>query len=957
MRVDLLSFQQKALGQLRLKLNSAISIYSNERLPQILSFTAPTGAGKTIIMAALVESVFNGDDLYIHERKGVASFPEMRDCVFLWLSDSPELNEQSKAKFDLKADRLQFGQCVIIDDSFKGERLEDGHIYFLNTQKLGVNSNLTKHSDGRQHTIWEVLSKTVEEKRERFITIIDEAHRGAQGQNASRAQTIMQKFIMGSPGEIPIMPIVIGMSATIQRFQALAGKTDSTTHPIRVSNDDVRASGLLKDRIILKYPEDDGSNRKVAVLQAAATEWKSKVEHWNLFCQEQHHAHVKPIFIVQVENGTKDVLTTTNLDDCVLKIEEATGYRFEKGEVIHTFGQTSETLRANGLEIPYLEPSKISDDMKVKVVFFKENLSTGWDCPRAETMVSFKHAQDSTYIAQLLGRVIRTPIHARVTTDPTLNDVYLFLPFFDEETVDGIVNALNSDENGVIPDIYEEPLSGGDIKFATVRSDNEGKEIPLVVKLQPEDEGEGLFADNDWDDESESSETTHDDSDNNTDDNIYPIVWKAPDPKKETTPKATTPAATSTPRKKGPKVMKYNRQSIIKAINEMGLTTYKVREIKMETYFACYMNLSALLSRIGLYQNAKFDAQKEVAEMIHKYADDLRSCGKYDDLSKNIRSFKLHSRYYDAYGNHIEKSDSVSLYSDDSNLDLQFRAADAVLGRKGIADMYGKLYATDDDETSYMIDVILFANDSSAIEELNILSKKRFLELHKKYRTVIANNYPENVTTEYKKIVSNSDEITEHAYHLPLDVSYVSDPAGKECSDHLYVSSTTGTIRIKLGSGWEEKLLDEERKDTGNFLCWIRNMPRKEWSLAIPYVMNGVKKTAYPDFIIIKKNDLTGISVDILEPHDGTRTDNLPKAKGFVKYAKDNMVVNSIQLIRQLPDKTTGEPTLKRLDLSDFEVQQKIELANSDEDLVRIFEEKGYVAKYNNLIKLEDTGV
>ena len=120
MRLDLLSFQQKALGQLRLRLNSAISSYRNERIPQILSFTAPTGAGKTIIMAALVESVFNGDELYIQDRKSTAIFPEMPDSVFLWLSDSPELNEQSKAKFDLKADRLRLGQCVIIDDSFKG---------------------------------------------------------------------------------------------------------------------------------------------------------------------------------------------------------------------------------------------------------------------------------------------------------------------------------------------------------------------------------------------------------------------------------------------------------------------------------------------------------------------------------------------------------------------------------------------------------------------------------------------------------------------------------------------------------------------------------------------------------------------------------------------------------------------------------------------------------------------
>lgn len=943
MRVDLLSFQQKALGQLRLRLNGAISGYRETQIPQILSFTAPTGAGKTIIMAALVESVFHGDELFIHAQGKTAVFPEMPDTVFLWLSDSPELNEQSKAKFDLKADRLRLGQCVILDDSFKGERLEDGHIYFLNTQKLGINSNLTKHTDSRQHTIWEVLQNTVAEKGERFIVIIDEAHRGAQGRDASRAQTIMQKFIKGSPGELPKMPVVIGMSATIDRFNLLAGSTDSTILRITVSPEEVRASGLLKDRIIIKYPDDDGSNRMIAVLQAAATEWKSKVDHWNLFCQEQHHAHVKPVFIVQVENGTKEKLTLTNLDDCIQKIEEATGITFEKGEVIHTFGQTTETLKANGLEIPYLEPSKISDDMKVRVVFFKENLSTGWDCPRAETMVSFKHAQDSTYIAQLLGRVIRTPIHARVLTDPTLNDVYLFLPFFDADTVDDIVNALNSSETGMIPEILDESLSGGELKVATVRPNDQGEVVPLVVKPYVPESDLGLFSNHDWDDSPSVLQEPAAEYGPQRDD-VYTVQWKVPSaPKKKE--QSLRPSQVVS---KAPRVRKYNRESIIRAINEMDLTTCKVREIKMETYFACLMNLSALLTRTGLYPNAKYDIQKEVAGIIHNYAEKLRASGEYEDKSKQVRSFKLHSRYYDAFGKYIDKADTVSLLNDDSTLDIQFRAADATLGKKGIGDVYGRLYADEDDDTTYMVDVILFANDTAELEDLNVFAKKRFLALHKKYRMVVANKCSESVKDEYRKIVSNSDEVSYHIYHLPLDYSYVSDPNGKEYQDHLYVNNATRSIRIKLGSSWEDNLIEEERRDP-DFLCWLKNPPRKEWSLAIPYRMNGVTKTAYPDFLIIKQNDDTGISVDILEPHDPSKTDNLPKAKGFAQYAKDNMQVKSIQLIRQLPDKITGKPRLKRLDLSDFEVQEKIALANSDEDLTRIFEEKGYVAEYNGV--------
>ena len=528
-----------------------------------------------------------------------------------------------------------------------------------------------------------------------------------------------------------------------------------------------------------------------------------------------------------------------------------------------------------------------------------------------------------------------------------MNDVYLFLPFFDADTVDDIVNALNSSETGMIPEIYDESISGGDLKVATVRPNDNGEIVPLVVRPYLPELEDNLFSNLETEDEPpvlrESAAQYAVRSDE-----VYKVEWKAPTTKKaERKLPSVRPSSVVS---KIPKERKYNRESIIQAINNMDMTTCKVREIKMETYFACLLNMAALLTRTALYADAKSDIQKEVAGMIHDYAEKKRKDGEYEELSRKVRSFKLHSRYYDAFGNYIDKSETISLLADDSNLDMQFRAADATLGKKGIGDVYGRLYAEEDDDTSYMVDVILFANDAAAMESLNAFAKKRFLDLHKKYRMVVANRCTEAVVDEYKKIVSNSDEVTSHVYHLPMDVSYYSDPKGKEYQDHLYVNNATHSIQIKLGSSWEESLIDEERRDP-DFLCWLKNPPRKEWSLAIPYVMNGLKKTAYPDFLVIKQNDDTGISVDVLEPHDPTKTDNLPKAKGFVQYAKDNIQVKSIQLIRQLSDKTTGKPRLKRLDLSDFEVQEKVILANSDEDLTRIFEEKGYVADYRSLFR------
>lgn len=149
---------------------------------------------------------------------------------------------------------------------------------------------------------------------------------------------------------------------------------------------------------MITYPDDPAKNNDMAVLQAATDEWKSKCDHWRQYCYEQHYAQVNPVFVIQVQAGSVKLISNTNLDDVIAKIEERIGVAFKENEVVHTFGSTA-TLLVNGLNVPHIEPSEITDDRRIKVVLFKENLSTGWDCPRAETMMSFRHVEDATYIA------------------------------------------------------------------------------------------------------------------------------------------------------------------------------------------------------------------------------------------------------------------------------------------------------------------------------------------------------------------------------------------------------------------------------------------------------------------------------------------------------------------------------------------------------------------------------
>ena len=124
-------------------------------------------------------------------------------------------------KIILKADKIQPGQCITIsDDSFDQELLEDGHIYFLNTQKLGRSSRLVTGGDDRTWTIWQTLQNTAEQKGDHLYIVIDEAHRGMQDREAARATTIMQKFLKGSEADGWLPCQLSGMSA---RMNASAG--------------------------------------------------------------------------------------------------------------------------------------------------------------------------------------------------------------------------------------------------------------------------------------------------------------------------------------------------------------------------------------------------------------------------------------------------------------------------------------------------------------------------------------------------------------------------------------------------------------------------------------------------------------------------------------------------------------------------------------------------------------
>lgn len=442
MKFELKDFQQERGRELIEKLAAARDGYKRHAELQAIVFSSPTGSGKTITVASVLEGLF----------RGCEGHPARPSSRVLWISDSPELNAQSRDKLFRACDHFGLNDLQVVDAAFDAEYLPSGKVCFINTQLLGKDKKLTQHADVRTYTFWQTVANTVRDYPGDTVLVIDEAHRGmgVSTQERNKRTTIIRKFIDGSTEDgLSPVPVILGMSATTRRFDDFLAQSGRTTRKIQITAAEVQSSGLLKDTLIVVNPKGDVQG-DMTLLEQAAKKWKSFETLWAKFCKAQDEELVRPVLVIQVADGVdhddpeKRILTKTNMNE-VVKVLSRTIGPFGQGALVHCFDKATE-VEAGGEKIRRVEASRIQDDEVARVVFFKTALSTGWDCPRAEVMMSFRRAVDHTLIAQLVGRMIRTPLARRIQADEVLNTVNLYLPHYDSKSLEAIIEELRNPE-------------------------------------------------------------------------------------------------------------------------------------------------------------------------------------------------------------------------------------------------------------------------------------------------------------------------------------------------------------------------------------------------------------------------------------------------------------------------------------------------------------------------------
>ena len=447
MRYTLKDYQVEAVRDVLENLEQAKDMYERYGARSQFSLSAATGAGKTVMAAAIIEALFFGADEF--------DFPADPGAVILWFSDDPSLNEQSRFRIQSASPELT-NRMRVIEPPFAEPILAPGNVYFLNTQKLSRNSKLVRaerdfegYEDGifttppdlLQSSIYDVIANTINDDFCTLYLILDEAHRGMRP--AKDRQTIVLRLINGQ-GTTPSVPIVMGISATVERFEeAMKGAEKRIALPsVEVDPALVQASGLLKDDIVLSIPAESGFFDTV-LLTRAVEKIKASSKAWTDYAQSQGHAEVvKPLLVVQMGDKPTDEELARTIDTIHREWPE-----LPPGAIANVFGEHKD-LHVRGLEVPYIEPQNVQDATWCRVLLAKTAISTGWDCPRAEVLMSFRPASDPTHITQLLGRMIRTPLARRVPGNEVLNSVDCLLPFFDTKTAKSVADMLMSGATG-----------------------------------------------------------------------------------------------------------------------------------------------------------------------------------------------------------------------------------------------------------------------------------------------------------------------------------------------------------------------------------------------------------------------------------------------------------------------------------------------------------------------------
>lgn len=350
-------------------------------------FESPTGSGKTIMLAHLINLLVN-------------KLKNKDDVCFIWLCPRPLLTNQSKEKLEeylSDATELDFSHFDNLTDNL----IRQHEILFMNWESINKKNNTIVTKNEKGNFLSNVIENTIQQGR-KIVLIIDESHFAA---GSEKSRELISDFNAN---------LTIQVSATPSH--------DSPDEKVKVYLEQVKSEGMIKKSAILNqgYVTKLDQDNLISEANQSSDEGilidalKKRSEIQRIFLDKKKD--INPLLLIQLPDArsNQDKMQV----DKIIKILEKNSISVANGKLaIHLSGDDN---KENLYDVK-------KENSNVEVLIFKHALALGWDCPRAHVLALFRDWKSLSFSIQTLGRIMRMP-EPRIGhyDDEILNHAYVY---------------------------------------------------------------------------------------------------------------------------------------------------------------------------------------------------------------------------------------------------------------------------------------------------------------------------------------------------------------------------------------------------------------------------------------------------------------------------------------------------------------------------------------------------
>jgi len=377
-------FQEKAVKSLLEHTYETLNA-TTKQIPVLLE--APTGSGKTVMMAAYLERLV--DELHLQ--------PELSDNVaYIWFAPNTLHIQSFLSLQKLYADTNKLN-CMDLSTLNSNPVLNAKDLLFVNWSSVDGMKKIWR-KENETNTNLETLIENTYLNGTKIILIIDEAHLSA----FSGPQAIAVRRLIKAQLEI----MVTATPNPNQRPQRM----------VFISRKEVINEQMIKKGVRLNIGLDpEKQNSENVHIHLLRTAFAKKKELEMLYKAELGENVINPLLLIQLPSETES-----------LSDEDKT----LRDTLVSLLSNEFNITASNGRLAIWLSGERDKDGLEEAngmhdVLIFKQAIAQGWDCPRASVLVSYRNVRSKDFGIQTVGRILRMP-HQRHYKNDALNYGYVY---------------------------------------------------------------------------------------------------------------------------------------------------------------------------------------------------------------------------------------------------------------------------------------------------------------------------------------------------------------------------------------------------------------------------------------------------------------------------------------------------------------------------------------------------